>query len=65
MALLNEQLRQATHEKIRKMRESQIAAAEADYARRVQNIEIAKERADIVAQPVVYGVVIVKTGNRG
>lgn len=60
MALLNEQLRQATHEKIRKMRESQIAAAEADYARRVQNIEIAKERADIVAQPVVYGILLVE-----
>jgi hypothetical protein len=34
IALLNEQLQQASNEKIQKMRQSQIAAAEADYARR-------------------------------
>jgi hypothetical protein len=63
MALLNEQLSQATHKKIRKMKESLIATAEADYARRVQNLEIAKERADIAAQPVVLGVLIVERNN--
>ena len=64
MALLNEQLSQAGHEKIRKMRESQIAAAEADYSRRTQNLEIARERADIAAQPVVFGVIVVESGEK-
>lgn len=57
IALLQEQLSQATNEKIQKMRRSQIAAAEADYARRIQDLDIAMERADIVASPVAYGVI--------
>jgi len=57
IALLEEQLRQAGNEKIQKMRQSQIVTAEADYARRIQDIEIAMERADIVAEPVAYGVI--------
>ena len=40
IALLEEQLSQATNEKIQKMRQSQIATAEADYARRIQELEI-------------------------
>jgi hypothetical protein len=56
-ALLKEQLNQATNEKIQKMRQSQIAAAESDYARRIQELDIAMERADIVADPVAYGVI--------
>ena len=57
IALLEEQLKQAINEKIQKMRQSQIAAAEADYARRIQELDIAMERADITAQPVAYGVI--------
>lgn len=57
IALLEEQLGQATNEKIQKMRRSQIAAAEADYARRIQELDIALERADIVAGSVAYGVI--------
>jgi ATP-dependent helicase HepA len=56
-SLLKEQLNQATNEKIQKMRQSQIAAAESDYARRIQELDIAMERADIVADPVAYGVI--------
>ncbi len=56
MALLEEQLKQADNEKIQKMRQSQIATAEADYARRIQDIDIAMERADVTAEPVAYGV---------
>ena len=59
IALLEEQLRQATNEKIQKMRQSQINAAEADYARRTQELDIAMERADIIAAPVAYGVITV------
>ena len=56
IALLEEQLRQASNEKIQKMRQSQIAAAEADYARRIQDLDIAMERADVIAEPVAYGI---------
>ena len=57
IALLKDQLDQATDEKIRRMRQSQIDSAEADYARRIQELDIAMERADITAQPVAYGVI--------
>ncbi len=57
IALLKDQLDQATDEKIRRMRQSQIDSAEADYARRIQELDIATERADITAQPVAYGVI--------
>lgn len=57
MALLGELLCQASNDKIRKMRESQITTAEADYARRVQDLDIAMERAELTAGPVAYGVI--------
>lgn len=57
IALLEEQLRQAGNEKIQKMRQSQISSAEADYARRIQDLDIAMERADVIAEPVAYGVI--------
>lgn len=63
IALLEEQLNQATNEKIQKMRRSQIVAAESDYARRIQELDIALERADIVAGPVAYGLLHVSGGN--
>ena len=56
IALLEEQLSQATNEKIQRMRQSQIAAAEADYARRIQELEIAMEKADVVAELVGFGI---------
>lgn len=58
IALLEEQLTQASNEKIRKMRRSQIDAAEADYARHIQEIDIAMERADVTAWPVAYGLIV-------
>ena len=60
LALLKEQLDQATDEKIQRMRKSQIASAESDYARRIQELDIAVERADITAEPVAFGVLKVK-----
>lgn len=56
IALLEEQLDQATNEKIQKMRQAQISAAEADYGRRIQDLDIAMERADVIAEPVAYGI---------
>ena len=57
ISLLKEQLCEATNEKIQIMRRSQIDAAEADYTKRIQELEIAIERADIIAGPVAYGVI--------
>ncbi len=57
IAQLGEQCRQADDEKIKKMRESQIATAEADYARHIQDLDISMERADIIAEPVAYGII--------
>jgi hypothetical protein len=62
IALLKDQLEQATDEKIRRMRQAQIKAAEEDYARRVQELDIAAERADITAKPVAYGVISIYGG---
>jgi hypothetical protein len=62
IALLEEQLKQANNEKIRVMRQSQITAAEADYARRIQDLDIAIERAEVIANPVAYGILQVIGG---
>ena len=58
LALLQEQLNQASDEKLQRMRRSQIGAAQADYERRVQELDRAMERADIIAEPVAYGVLV-------
>lgn len=60
LALLQEQLSQANDEKLQRMRRSQIGAAQADYERRVQELGRAMERADIIAEPVAYGILDVK-----
>ena len=60
IALLEEQLAQARDENIKKMRRSQIATAQADYGRRIQDLENAVERADIITEPVAYGVLVVE-----
>ena len=49
VALLGEQLRQATSENIRRMKQSQINSAEADYNRRIRELNDAMERAEITA----------------
>ena len=56
MALLWEQLEKASDENIQRMRRSQIGRAEADYDRRVEELDRAKEKVDIVAEPVAYGI---------
>ena len=57
ISLLEERLSQADNEKIQKMHRSEIATADADYARRIQELDIAMERVDITAQPVAYGII--------
>ena len=56
MALLGEQLEKASNEKIQRMRRSQIGRAEADYNRRIEELDKAGENVDIVAEPVAYGI---------
>ena len=60
LALLQEQLAQASEEKLQRMRRSQIETAEADYERRVQELDRAMERADVLAEPVAYGVLTIE-----
>ncbi len=60
MALLEEQYEQTEDEKIQRMRQSQIDAAKADYERRIQDLDSAMERGDIVAEPVAYGVLTIE-----
>ena len=62
MELLNEQLAQATDEKILRMRRSQIANAEADYARRIEELDMAVVKGDVTAQVVAFGILEVKGG---
>ena len=62
IALLREQLSSATDDKIRRMRQSQIDNAEADYTRRMQELDSAGEKADILARPVAFGVLQVSRG---
>ena len=57
MALLGEQLEKASDENIQRMRRSQIGRAEADYNRRVEELDRAEENVDIVAEPVAYGII--------
>ena len=60
IGLLEEQLAQASNENIQKMRRSQIATAQADYERHVQELDSATERADIITEPVAYGVLVIE-----
>ena len=59
VAMLEDRLLQATNEKIHRMRQSQLSNAEADYQRRLAELEEAVKRADLNAEPVAYGVVVV------
>ena len=60
MALLREQLAQANDEKIQRMRQSQIKRAAADYNRRIQELDNAMDKADVIAEPVAYGTLIIE-----
>jgi len=62
IALLQEQLRQATNDKIERMKQSQINAAEMDYKHRAEELNNATQMADITAQPVAYGIIHIEGG---
>jgi SNF2 family DNA or RNA helicase len=60
LAVLNDSLSTNPDERIRRMRQGEIANAEADYGRRLINFDEAEKRADIEFMPVVYGVLRIK-----
>ena len=57
--MLEDRLANATNDKILRMRQAQLTNAEVDYQRHVAELEQAVSRADLNAEPVAYGVVVV------
>lgn len=62
LAQLEEQLARTSDEKLQRMRRSQIDRANADFDRRMSDLDTASDRADIVAEPVAYGVLKLEKG---
>ena len=62
VAMLEDRIAQATNEKIRRMRQGQLSNAEADYQRRLAELDEAVKKADLTAEPVAYGVVVIGGG---
>jgi ERCC4-related helicase len=60
MALLEEQLRNATNEKIQKMRQSELDRAQVDFHVRVTALQRAADSGDIRANAAVLGVIEIK-----
>lgn len=60
LSILHEQVDKATNDKIRRMKQSELASAEADFKRRMADIEKAESQADITAQAVAFGVMVVE-----
>jgi len=62
IALLEEQSDTATDARIRRMRGSQIEAANRDYERRAAELRQSAEEVDIIAEAVVFGTLTVIGG---
>ena len=60
VTLIEDRIVQATNPRIQLMRRSELTNAEADYQRRIQEFDDAMAKADITAEPVAYGVLIVE-----
>lgn len=56
---LQDLLKKANNENIRRMRESQIATAEGDYKRRAKEIQEANLKAEIIAEPIAFGLIVI------
>ena len=57
MAILESQRIQAANERIRVMKAAQQKNAQADYERRSKEIKKARNKADITAQAVAWGII--------
>ena len=62
VTLLEKQIEEVPEERIQKMRRQQIVNAEADYNRRIQELEEGTKKADITAELVAYGILEVEAG---
>lgn len=60
LALLEEQRDQAKDDRIRRMRESQIDTAQHDFERRSAELSDVQMRAEVVAEPVAVGLLVVE-----
>jgi ATP-dependent helicase HepA len=56
---VEDQILRATNEKIRVMKESELARANADFNRRIEELRLAANSSDIRAIPVVFGTIAV------
>lgn len=65
IAVLNDSLQNNPDGGIKRMRQSEISKAGADYERHLRLLVEAETRADIEFIPVIYGVLRVKGGNNG
>ena len=59
-SVLDEQLYNATNEKIRRMRQAQLNNNQIDFDRKIEELDNAEKTADIHARPVVFGVLRVE-----
>ena len=57
---IKDQIAKATNDKIRLMKESELARAHADFNERMSKLQQAAESADIYASPVVFGIILVE-----
>jgi ERCC4-related helicase len=57
VASITDRMEQVSDEKILRMYKAQLASLEAAYARNIQALDIAVEKADIVSTPVMYGII--------
>lgn len=58
---LEDQLEKATNERIRRMKEAELARANADFERRVNELRDAGNTGDIRAEPIMLGVISVRS----
>jgi hypothetical protein len=59
---IEDQIDRATNEKIRSMKESELGRADADFSRRMADLQRAAGSGDIRATPVLFGTITVTTG---
>jgi ATP-dependent helicase HepA len=57
VASISDRMEQVSDEKILRMYRAQLASLEAAFARNIQDLDIAVEKADIVTTPVMYGII--------
>ena len=60
LSLLEEQRDDANDARIRRMKESQIETARRDYERRAEELRMAPEQAEVLAEAVAFGVLMVE-----